>query len=115
MAELDSAHEDGYTGEVTVLVGEQRVTVQATLRGYFEPLDGRYHWYGRLAADDVLATLVGGGKASARVSTTHGDADCTLSDVDPWGRLRIAGVSTPPFPIAQTLEDLESGSAPATA
>ena len=115
MADLDTAHEDGFTGDVSVLLGDDAVTVHATLRGYFEPLDGRYHWYGRLAADDGLAALVGSGKASARVRTEHGDADCVLSDIDPWGRLRIAGVSTPPFPIVRSLEDLEPGPAPTPA
>ena len=102
----DGSHEDGYDGRVTVQVGERTVQVDTSLRGYFEPVDGRYHWYGRLSADATLTELVGSGKADATVTTEHGQADCQLSDLDPWGRLRIAGVSTPPFPTAKTLEDL---------
>jgi hypothetical protein len=29
--------------------------------------------------------------------TAHGSAEGRLSDVDPWGRFRIAGVGRPPF------------------
>ena len=105
---MDAAtHEDGYTGTVTVTVGAETITAQATLRGYFEPVDGRYHWYGRIAADAALTELVGAGKAAARITTDHGAADGVLSDLDTWGRLRISGISTPPFPIAQTLDDLD--------
>jgi hypothetical protein len=107
MAELDESHEDGYSGDVSLHIAERDVTLRATLRGYFEPVDGRYHWYGRLVADAGLAELVGTGKAAARVTTDHGSAECVVSDIDPWGRLRISGISTPPFPIARSLDDVE--------
>ena len=53
--------EDGYSGPVTVLVGGAEVSGEAVLRVYFEPIDGRYHWYGRLAPSAELDELVATG------------------------------------------------------
>jgi hypothetical protein len=101
------AHSDGYTGPVRLMVEGRELEARVTLRGYFEPLDGRYHWYGRLAADEQLTELVGTNRASAVLTTPHGSASGQLSDPDTWGRLRISGLSTPPFPIARSLRDVE--------
>jgi hypothetical protein len=77
------------------------LAVQVTLRGVFQPIDGRYHWHGRLAADPRVDQL---GRSGARVvlATPQGRAEGRLSDMDPWGRYRIAGVGRPPFPIDRT-------------
>ena len=104
----DSDHtDDGYTGEVTVQVGDVEATCMVTLTGHFEPVDGLYHWYGRLSQNDALSEVVGAGKADAEITTPHGTAAALLSDVDPWGRLRVSGTSTPPYPLL-TLEEIES-------
>jgi cation diffusion facilitator CzcD-associated flavoprotein CzcO len=91
----------GYRGPATLLLAEGATAfaVDAELRGKFEPVDGRYHWYGRLAADTALAAAVPLGRAAGTIITPAGTADCELSDPDPWLRYRISGVSTPPFPI----------------
>ena len=70
-----------------------------TLRGTFQPIDGRYHWYGRIAQHDDVDALVASGASGASVvlRTPHGDAAGRLSDRDPWGRYRIAGTGRPPF------------------
>lgn len=99
--------EDGYTGPATLTVDDAEYAVAVTLVGHFEPLDGRYHWYGRVAAHDELDAALGGTKRPARVTTPVGTADGELSDVDPWGRYRLAGTSTPPFAV-------ESASTPET-
>ena len=101
------AHEDGYAGQLIVRVNGQEIAAHAQLRGYFEPIDGRYHWYGRIDADDQLTTLAGSARTAAEIVTPHGSAEGHLSDADPWGRLRISGLSTPPFPIATSLADVE--------
>lgn len=75
---------------------EQGVRVEVTLRGHFEPLDGRFHWYGRIAADDALAARHANG-ATVVLTTPHGRAEGRLSDVDPWGRYRISGTGRPPY------------------
>lgn len=73
----------------------QVLEVDVTLRGHFEPLDGRFHWYGRIAADDALDALATG--TTVTVTTPAGSADGRLSDIDPWGRFRVSGTGRPPF------------------
>jgi len=72
------------------------IDVQVRLRGHFEPIDGRFHWYGRIQSSDTLAQAHGSG-ATVTVRTPRGEAAGRLSDIDPWGRFRIAGTGTPPF------------------
>jgi uncharacterized protein DUF4873 len=95
--------EDGYTGEATVVVGEQELTIDVDLRGHFQPIDGRYRWYGRVASDEQLTAIAGGRKTKATIRTPEGSADGELSDPDPWGRYRITGTSTPPFAVPTAL------------
>ena len=74
--------------------------VHVDLRGYFEPIDGHYHWHGRIAAHDDLTAALPSGRAAATISTPHGSALCEIAEPDPWNRYRITGTSTPPFPSA---------------
>ena len=94
-------HEPGeqFTGSAVIVAGgidavPVEVAVEVDLRGFFEPIDGRFHWHGRLAAQPRLAVSSG---ASVTVRTPHGSAVGRLSDVDPWGRFRITGLGRPPF------------------
>jgi hypothetical protein len=98
---IGAADTAGYRGPATLRLADDAGSfeVQADLRGMFEPIDGRYHWYGRLAADAVLAAAVPRGRATGTLSTLAGTAECELSDPDPWLRYRISGLSTPPFGI----------------
>jgi cation diffusion facilitator CzcD-associated flavoprotein CzcO len=96
----DHEHEDGYSGPAMLETGDARLAVQVRLRGYFEPIDGRYHWYGRVAAHDGLTSLLGPGRASGVLTTPEGSAPCDLSDPDPWRRYRVSGISTPPYATA---------------
>jgi hypothetical protein len=95
--------EDGYTGEATLRVAQSSLTVQTELRGHFQPIDGYYHWYGRIAVNDELSELLGGKKAEAALITSEGSASGQVSDPDPWGRYRISGTSRPPFRVATEL------------
>jgi hypothetical protein len=36
--------------------------------------------------------------------TPEGSADGELADVDPWGRYRLTGTSTPPFAVSEVAE-----------
>lgn len=82
--------EESYAGTATI----DETTVEVTLKGYFEAIDGHFHWYGRVAADTPLPHTSG---ASVVLTTPHGSAEGKLSDVDPWGRFRITGTGRPPF------------------
>ena len=88
---------DRYEGPATLTIGGSRFTVQVQLRGHFQPIDGRYHWYGRAAAHDALTAALTSGRTPALLTTPEGSAPCQLSDPDPWHRYRITGISTPPF------------------
>ncbi|WP_163512300.1 DUF4873 domain-containing protein [Fodinicola acaciae] len=91
--------EEGYTGPATLVSSDAELAVQVELRGYFQPIDGRYHWYGRVAADPAVTELAGNGRKQVVVRTPGGEAVGTLSDVDPWGRFRVTGTSRPPFAV----------------
>ena len=46
---------EGYDGPARLLTEDRQVEVQVSLRGAFQPIDGRYHWYGRLARHEVMS------------------------------------------------------------
>jgi uncharacterized protein DUF4873 len=84
--------QEQYAGPVAVILRGVPLEVEAELRGRFDPIDGRFHWYGRLAPTPALES-----GASVTITTRHGSAEGRLSDIDPWGRLRVSGTGTPPF------------------
>ncbi|MGH3409097.1 MAG: DUF4873 domain-containing protein, partial [Streptosporangiaceae bacterium] len=95
--------EQGYAGPATLAIGDDRYEVLVELRGVFQPIDGRFHWYGRIAAHDGLAAALGPGKAAGTLTTPEGQAACEVSDPDPWQRYRVSGRSTPPFAVVTDL------------
>jgi len=95
--------EQGYTGPAMLEVGEQSYEVQVRLRGAFQPIDGRFHWYGRTAAHDGLTAALGSARAAGTLITPEGRAACEVSDPDPWQRYRVSGRSTPPFAVSTDL------------
>lgn len=94
---------DGYDGPAALLLDGAELAVTVHLRGRFEPIDGRYHWYGRIEASQALAAALRGGRGAARLRTPHGEAGGQLGDPDTWGRYRIDGVRKPPFPLRSSL------------
>ena len=89
---------DGYSGSAAVVLADREVEVSVDLRGHFEPLDGRFHWYGRIdaAGSERLAADAPSG-TTVTVRTSYGEAAGSLSDRDPWGRFRLTGHGAPPF------------------
>lgn len=87
--------DDEYVGPATLTLEAREVPVEVTLRGAFQPIDGRFHWYGRIAATEALADVRSG--AAGTLTTPRGTAAAKLSDVDPWGRFRVTGTGRPPF------------------
>lgn len=102
--------EDGYTGPATLTVDGTELRVDVTLRGNFEPVDGRYHWYGRIQQHEELTALAAGRKPAGMLTTPQGTAEGMLADPDTWGRYRITGTSRPPFDVPVSLGDLPAGS-----
>lgn len=101
---VESEHDGGFDGLATLVFDRAasaldhpaEVAVTVRLRGLFQPIDGYYHWYGRVDSPELSARL-GGARAAVRLRTPYGEADGELSDPDPWGRYRIDGISRPPF------------------
>ncbi len=69
--------------------------VEVRLRGHFQPIDGLYHWWGRIGTETALDAHTSG--STVTLETPYGAAQGRLSDVDPWGRFRISGTGKPPF------------------
>ncbi len=92
---MEQVHEpqEQYDGPARIV--ETQVEVEVTLRGHFQPIDGLFHWYGRIARDPALDQHRSGAVVTLR--TPHGSAQGRLSDVDPWGRFRVSGTGRPPF------------------
>jgi len=102
---------DGYEGTAVVTVGGSRFDVQVRLRGHFQPIDGRYHWYGRISAHEGLDGLLGSGKAAGVLTTAEGSAPGELSEPDPSRRYRVTGISTPPFRTADAAAEATADAA----
>jgi hypothetical protein len=92
---LEGVPAEEYVGPAVVSATGVDTPVDVRLRGHFEPLDGRYHWYGRIAPDDRLGEV--GAGTTVTVTTPHGSAEGRLSDLDPWGRFRVRGTGRSPF------------------
>jgi hypothetical protein len=95
-AEAERGHV-GYLGAAAVLIDGAEVAVEVDLRGHFQPIDGFFHWYGRVKANPELDRLVTGNRAEVVLRTPRGESPAELADPDLWDRYRISGVSTPPF------------------
>ena len=81
-------------------------TVRLHGGGRFEPVDGRYHWAGRVEPEPRLVRLLRSGRRDVEVrigervptKARAEQARHRLAEVDPWGGVRITGVGTPPWP-----------------
>ncbi|WP_245717149.1 DUF4873 domain-containing protein [Nocardia jejuensis] len=75
------------------------IPVTVALNGYLDPIDGNFHWHGRLSAADGIE-LPDPGRGQVFLTLPGGTpTPATLQERDPWGNLRIVGVGTPPFPL----------------
>ena len=97
-------HDEGYRGPATLSVDGRDLPVQLTLAARHEPQDGRLHWFGRAAFDAAAdpelhrALIAPTSRIELRVGDEH-RAAARIGDVDPWGRYRVTGLGTPPFPL----------------
>jgi hypothetical protein len=94
----DACGDDGYRGPAELITDGTVTPVEVTLAGHFDPISGKYRWYGRVAASQEVAALLGG-RGRTVLRTPHGEAETSLSDVDPWGRPRVEGFGAPPFQV----------------
>jgi hypothetical protein len=100
--------EDGYTGPAVLTVDGESIDIVVQLYGRFQPLDGRYHWYGRLAGDAAVSHRIGSQARTIALSIGESTVSAQVGDPDLWGRYRIEGMGLPPFRIALELTDVEA-------
>jgi hypothetical protein len=101
----DGPGDDGYEGPAHLITADATVEVEVRLTGHFDPISGRYGWYGRVSASPEVADLVAAGGREVRLRTPHAEVSTTLTDVDPWGRPRVAGFGAAPFEVDATVAD----------
>jgi hypothetical protein len=90
--------EDGYAGPARLVIGDDAIDVEVVLGGHLEPLDGRYHWYGRVVQDDAVDAAKQGGATTGVLTIGDGvGTEGRLAEHDAWGNLRITGLGAPPF------------------
>lgn len=99
--------EDGYEGPAEIVDGDTHVPVDVKLSGHFDPISGKYNWYGRVAASPQVAALVGDGSRKVVLRTPFAQVETALSDVDPWGRPRVEGFGATPFEVLDHLVESE--------
>ncbi|MFD4443054.1 DUF4873 domain-containing protein [Nocardia sp. NPDC058519] len=93
----DRQPDHDYAGPAVLDLPGAEYPVLATLTGHTDPIDGRYHWYGRLDPAETT-TLPEPTRASAfLVLPGREPAAAHLTERDPWGNLRVTGAGTPPF------------------
>ncbi len=90
--------DDGYEGPARLVVGDDTIDVEVVLGGHLEPLDGRYHWYGRVVQNDAVDAVKRGGATTGVLTIGDGaSVEGRLAEHDAWGNMRITGLGAPPF------------------
>ncbi len=95
---------EGYDG-AAVLNGD--IPVRTTLSGNIDPIDGRYHWGGRIHPDERVVALLRSGRRE--VTLQVGDdppLPARLTEADPWGGVVVAATGNPPWPAPEASRPL---------
>lgn len=72
--------------------------VRVHLSGRWEPVDGRYHWSGRIEPEPRVAVLLRSGRRDVELRIADRARPARLAEVDAWGGVRITGLGPPPWP-----------------
>ena len=100
----------GFSGEASLIVGDQVMDVVVHLDGHLEPLDGRFHWYGRIERSaEMEAVKDAGATTGLLVIGEHAPAELRLAEHDAWGHVQVKGVGAPPYPMDSVEIDLPVG------
>ena len=88
-----------YDGPAQIGHEDERLVARIRVQGYFDPLDGQYHWAGIVFGEQARALK------DAKVSAVEVAVDSAepvparFAEVTPWGTVRITGTGTPPYPL----------------
>jgi len=97
----------GYDGAARLIVGDQEIAVTVHLDGHLEPLDGRFHWYGRIERSTAVTAIKDGGATTGMVQIGDASpAELRLAEYDPWGHVQVNGTGVPPYPMDSVEIDL---------
>lgn len=100
MAWVPPGEPAGYDGDASLIVGDEEVAVTVHLDGHLEPLDGRFHWYGRIERSAAVKAIKDGGATIAMVRIDHAPpAELRLAEYDAWGHVQVSGTGAPPYPM----------------
>lgn len=101
------AEESGYAGPAVLLLGERALDVTVHLDGHLEPLDGLFHWYGRVDRSPAVAAAKEAGATAAELSIgDRAPVPLRLAELDAWGHVQVSGTGTPPYPLVQVEVEL---------
>ena len=95
-----AVEDEVYDGRATVHIGDDGHHARVRLTGYFDPLDGQYHWQGT-----ILEQLPGADKLPQPAIVTIGNrsAAARITERTSQGGYSVVGVGAPPF----ALDDVE--------
>lgn len=95
--------DDVYDGPVLIAHEDEQIATRMRAAGYFDPLDGHFHWAG-IAFGEQVRALKDARVGAVQVAVDGGEAvPARLAEITPWGTVRITGVGQPPYP----LEDVD--------
>lgn len=107
MAWVPPEEESGYDGAAVLRVGDRTLDVVVHLDGHLEPLDGLFHWYGRIDRSAGVVAAKDGGATTADLSIADGPpTTLRLAEYDPWGHIQVNGTGAPPYPLDAVEIDL---------
>jgi hypothetical protein len=94
--DLDETHRS----PAVVTANGQEIPVEVHLTGHIQPIDGSFRWYGRIAKHPEVTALHETGRKEVTLQLPGSPArKAQLTEVDPWGNVRVTGSGQPPFPI----------------
>lgn len=87
-----------YAGPLELVTPDAVVETQVVMSGLLQPIDGAYHWHGRLSPDTALTELAGRVGRKPLGVRLPGGAEVVgrLGERNPWGGYRISGTGAPP-------------------
>lgn len=97
----------GYDGPAILLVDGAAIEVDVHLDGHLEPLDGNFHWYGRIQRSAEVTAAKDAGATRGNLTIGRGaPAELRLAEYDAWGHVQVTGIGAPPYAMAPVQVDL---------
>jgi len=89
---------DGYSGAATLRGDGVEIPVRIALSGHVDPLDGHYHWGGRVEPDARVVGLLRDGRRDVTLEVDgFSSLPARLMEADPWGGVVVAAKGKPPW------------------